>query len=69
MREKMVTDRNARVMAHRYIGLNLGPVKKEARRYFRRAANRELRKVFVNGNFDDYAGPHLGHRLTGWDVT
>ena len=68
MREKMVTDREARVMAHRYVRLNLGPVKREAHRYFRRAANRELRQVLDGGNYDDYAGPHLGHRLTGWDV-
>ena len=67
MREKMVTDRNAREMAHRFISVNLGPVKRTARRYFRRAADRELKKIVASGDYD-LAGPHLGDRLTGWDV-
>ena len=67
MREKMVTDRNARVMAHRYIRVNIGPMKRVARRHFRRAADHKLKKIVMNGDHD-VAGPHFGHRLTGWDV-
>lgn len=67
MREKMVTDRNAREMAHRVVLTRLGPVKRIAHRHFRRAADRELKKVLAEGD-EDLAGPHLGHRLTGRDV-
>lgn len=67
MREKMVTDRNAREMAHRVVRLNLGPMKKGARRRFRRVANREFNKVVASGDYD-LVEPQLGYRLTGWDV-
>lgn len=69
MREKMVTDREVReVVRHHYLTrLNLGPIKRVARRRFRRVAELELKKVLVAGDYD-LAGPHLGHRLTVWDV-
>ena len=67
MREKMVMDRNAREVAHCWINLNLAPMKKMAHRHFRRVADRELKKVIMNGDYE-LAGPHLGNRLTGWDV-
>lgn len=67
MREKMVMDREAREIVHRWISLNLAPMKRMAHRHFRRAADRELKKVIADGDYD-LAGPHLGHRLTGEDV-
>lgn len=67
MREKMVMERSTREMAHRFTHLDLGSVKRMARRRFRRAADLELKKIVANGDHDS-AGPHLGHRLTSWDV-
>lgn len=68
MREKMITDRNARVMAHRFISMNLGPMKRSFHRSFRRTANREVSKILASGDYDNYPGPNFKHRLTGWDV-
>lgn len=67
MREKMVVDRDARTMAHRVVLTRLGPMKRVARRRFRRTADHELKMFVLDGDLD-LAGPHLGHRLTGWDV-
>lgn len=64
MREKMVTNRDVRVMAHQgFPRVRLGPAKRSAHRYFRRGARHEFRQVVSNGDYDNYSGFHLGHRL------
>lgn len=69
MREKMVTDRDTRVMAHKdFPKMRLGPVKRCAHRHFRRGARHELRQIMLNADFDNYSGFHLGHRLNGFDL-
>ena len=64
----MVTERDVRETVHQhFVGLNLGPIKRMARRHFRRVAELELKKIILEGDYD-LAGPHLGDRLTGHDV-
>ena len=67
MREKMIMDRNAREMAHLYISVNLGPVKRVARRQFRHSANHQLRNLVKMEDYDNI-GPQSKNRLTGYDV-
>lgn len=65
MREKMVMDRETRELIHRNsLNVNLEPVKKAARRKFRRKANNELKLSMAKGDLDQ-SGPELGHRLRG----
>lgn len=67
MREKMVTDRSARVEAHRYKRFILGPIKVMARRRFRRIVGGNLRKIFLSRDYDD-AELQAGPRLTEIEV-